>query len=409
MRNAVTEGESVDHIVIRSNYDTPFEAVSERHIVPPKTSQTMAEEHHLFDNTGSGLVDKNAYSVIVPRESGIITGKPDPDNHDLPYVDEDKFELPYLPDPFSRKAVINGFPGIAGAFPVSFGYSEGAVWPDALPFRLLLAEDTTPKIDFNEGERVLEMRLPKAEVAKVKLASGMLKDEVMQMGLIHWIIEAGKNETPSLALAIDGRHWMLTPYRILTLVHAVRQPLLTPEFDQLIVPRSIGQTFATLQDRHMRVSIKSTVKLDMIADWTENIDPLGESGPRVLTINARPFDFPVEQDLKIEEEDRIYLHGRHEFGDTKYRKVTYSALATTRFGEYFRKRLKDVKLSSDTPFSLSSERLVEGSETVRLADNTASFKPYDVKKQIRGLCDGLYRRQHTAHLFLRDNQRHSSK
>ena len=76
-------------------------------------------------------------------------------------------------------------------------------------------------------------------------------------------------------------------------------------------------------------------------------------------------------------EDRIYLHGTHEFGDTKYRKVTYSAIATTRFGEYFRRRNKEVKLAASTPFSLSGKRLVEGSETVRLADNTASFKPYD--------------------------------
>ena len=57
-----------------------------------------------------------------------------------------------------------------------------------------------------------------------------------------------------------------------------RQPLLTPEFDQFFVSRGIGQTFATLYDRLMKVSIKSTVKLDIIGDWTENIDPLGEDG-----------------------------------------------------------------------------------------------------------------------------------
>ncbi|MDD4923243.1 MAG: hypothetical protein PHF74_00195 [Dehalococcoidales bacterium] len=382
MRKPITEGESVDHIVIRSNYNTPFEAISERHIVPPKTSQTMAEEHHLFDDPGSGLVDKNAYSVIVPRESGIITGKPDIENHDLPYVDEDELELPYLPDLFSRKAVFNGFPGVAGAYPVSFGYSEGARWPDALPFRLIMAEGDTPKVSFHDGARVLEVLLPKAEVARVKLASGMFKDDVMQMGLIQWILEAGKDENPSLVLAVEGRHWMLTPYRILTLVHAVRQPLLTPEFDQFFVSRSIGQTFANLQDRVMRVSRKSTVKLDIIADWTENIDPLGETGPRMLTINARPFDFPVDQTLKEgEAQDRLYVHGRHEFGDTKYRRVTYSAIATTRFAEYFRKRIKDARLTADSPFALSSERLVEGSETVRLADNTASYKLYDARNK----------------------------
>jgi hypothetical protein len=38
---------------------------------------------------------------------------------------------------------------------------------------------------------------------------------------------------------------------------------------------------------------------------------------------------------------------RHEFGDTKYRKVQYQALATTRYAEYFRER-KEITFSSDT-------------------------------------------------------------
>ena len=44
------------------------------------------------------------------------------------------------------------------------------------------------------------MRLPKAEVARVKLSSGMLKTEAIQMGLIQWIMEAGKDEDPALRL-----------------------------------------------------------------------------------------------------------------------------------------------------------------------------------------------------------------
>ncbi len=110
MRSRITEGESVDHVVIRSNYDRPFEAASERHIVPPKVSQSLAEEHKLFDDAQSGLVDGNAYPVIVPKESGVITGIPDPDNQNHPYVDEDKLELPWLPDLFARRAVLRGIP-----------------------------------------------------------------------------------------------------------------------------------------------------------------------------------------------------------------------------------------------------------------------------------------------------------
>ena len=99
MRNVVTEGESVNHIVIRSNYDKPFEEISERHVLPPKTSQTMAEEHHLFDDIGSGMVDKNAYGIIVPREKRdhhrpTGSGQPRP-----ALYDKDIIKVPYLPDP----------------------------------------------------------------------------------------------------------------------------------------------------------------------------------------------------------------------------------------------------------------------------------------------------------------------
>ncbi|MDD5498997.1 MAG: hypothetical protein PHI10_05895, partial [Dehalococcoidales bacterium] len=376
MRRPITEGESVNHVVIRSNYDQPFEAVSERHILPPKISQTVAEEHAMFDYP-DGLVGEGAYKMIVPREAGVIIGEPDPDNHNQPYVNEDNIELPYLPDVFARRAVLQGFPGVNGPYQVSFGYSEGIKWPDALPFRLVLGEADVAKINFNESSRVLEVLLPKAEVARLRLSSAMEKDDAVQMGLVQWLIEAGKNENATLALAVEGRHWMLTPWRNFTLVHAVRQPLLTPEFNQLFVSRSVDQTFATIQDRMARVSRKSTVKLDVTASWQETIDPIGEPGPKVLSINARPFEQAVTLAPKTDEEERFHLDGRHEFGDTRYRRVTYSLIATTRFAEYFRRRDKTVRLSGDGLFLLTSNSIVEGSETVRLAGKEQTYRGYD--------------------------------
>jgi hypothetical protein len=377
MRHRRTEGDSVEHLVIRSNYDQPIERVTERHIVPPKTSQTMAESHGLFDDPRNGLVDRNAYDAIVPREGGIITGTPDELNNNQPYVDKDKLELPYLPDVFSKQAAFQGLPRVNGPFTVDFGYDEGTVWPDALPFRLLLGENDTPEVYFDKTSRVLEVLLPKAEVVKVRLSSALHKDDTAQMGLIAWIIESGQDATLAVAQAVQGRHWMLTPYRTLTLVHAVRQPLLTPEFDQLFVSRNIGQTFASVSDRVMRISRKSTVKVDILASWQEPVDVLGEPAPRTIQVAARPFDFPVTQAKDTAEEETFYVHGDHEFGDTKYRRVTYSAVATTRFAEYFTQRQKDVKLAGSSPYSLSKEGIVESSEAVSLADKSATFKRYD--------------------------------
>ena len=45
-----------------------------------------------------------------------------------------------------------------------------------------------------------------------------------------------------------GTHWMVTPFRELTLVHAVRQPLLRPKFTSLAVSpaRALAATFAAV-------------------------------------------------------------------------------------------------------------------------------------------------------------------
>jgi hypothetical protein len=378
MRNKRTEGESVERLVIRSNYNEDIEVVNERHIVPPKSSQTMAEEHQLFDSADSGQVDASAYDLITEKEYGIIEGTPDPDNYNSPYVDEDNLKLPYLPDVFSRGAVLRGIPNISGPYIVDFGYDSISKWPYGLPFRLVFGESTTPKVDFDDENRILQILLPKAEVAKVRLSSRMSKDDAMQMGLVNWIIESGQDATYALKLADEGCHWMLEPYRILTLVHAVRQPLLTPEFsDQLGMTRSVGDTFANLHDRMFQVNRKSTSKLDIIATWNETLDPLGEIAPRMISGKARPFVFPVPLASDEEEEEILYVHGQHEFGDTKYRSVTYSAIATTRFGEYYLQRNRSVQLSGTDIYTLDSKGIVESSEAVRLADNTANYKRYD--------------------------------
>ena len=49
---------------------------------------------------------------------------------------------------------------------------------------------------------------------------------------------------------IAGVHWMVTPFRKLTLVHAVRQPLLRPKYNNLKIDpiASSGDTFAMLHD-----------------------------------------------------------------------------------------------------------------------------------------------------------------
>ena len=67
MQAVRTEGESVEHLVIRSiDETTPPGTVlpDERWVAPPKTSALQAEQHGMFDVAGTGM-DKTAYEMIA--------------------------------------------------------------------------------------------------------------------------------------------------------------------------------------------------------------------------------------------------------------------------------------------------------------------------------------------------------
>jgi hypothetical protein len=140
--------------------------------------------------------------------------------------------------------------------------------------------------------------------------------------------ESSTKTTSLLRLSSEGRHWMIAPFRELVLVHAVQQPLIIPEFRNLSAGKAIGRTYASLGDK-FPISGKSTAKVDILAEWSEPLDALSEPEWQSVPGKAHVSEIPVEDDA-----DDLSLGERHEFGDTKYRRVTYSAVATTRFREY---------------------------------------------------------------------------
>jgi len=334
-----TPGESLNRIVVRSNFNTHIAGVSERHLAPPKTSETMAEEHGMLD-TPSGPPDKAAYPMLVNKDGSF---NQDPAHPDEPSPQpEAQLTLPYLPDPFAPGA----------AFATLHGTAPGTVWkqaftgtwPEILPFRLVLDEGAGPPV-FTESatERVLRVRLPKAEIAVVEL-SGYLTDDdttkpprmLSQMQIWQWIVE---EDPPNLSdlrrLALDGGHWMLTPPKTLTLVHAVQQPLIEPEFQDLTVERSLAQTFASLIDA-FPISGKSTIRVDIQGTWTEPVDDLSDAAqPVILNGSAQAFQVPIAATDTVAFIDNAHAANKHEFHDTRHRTVNYTATATTRFREYF--------------------------------------------------------------------------
>jgi hypothetical protein len=380
-----TEGESDVRIVIRSNWNEDASAPSERHIAPAKTSQRMAEQHGMFDVGSPSTLDKAAYGVIVAREDKTFTdvGALDAGDPGWVYVDKAMLPLPYLPDPFARGAAFRGLPGTTGVKTYVFG--ADAEWPDYEPLRLVVEEPPAPNQlgpaaapEFTETttprERVLRVQLPKGDVVRVRLSSTLLLDDLAKLGVWDWTAGAVPNQ-----VGVDGGHWMVTPFRVLTLVHAVRQPLATPELEFFHVVRSPGQTFAVLEDRRLKFSRKSTGKLELFATWDEHVDDgPGTPAPTIRHVE-RSFAVRAKLDRQIGKtgtplpEDYMLLEERHEFHDTIHRDVTYRAVATSKFTEYFTQRtsLKVASVPSSVVLDTGGKGLMPGSVSVRDAAGKA--------------------------------------
>ena len=342
----LTPGESGNRIVIRSNFNTHIAALSERHIAPPKTTIEMAETHGMLD-TPTGPPDKALYAMLVSKD-GSFPVSSDPKNLGQPVpFPGPQLTLPYLPDPFASGATFAMLPGATAGSVFEVPFS--GTWPNTKPFRLVLDEGSgQPVFTETATERVLRVHLPKAEMVTVPMSCFLTDDpttkppNMLSTMKIWQLIEAAN--PPNLAvlrtLALNGRHWMLTPPRLLTLVHAVQQPLIEPQFQHLEAAKALGQTYATLTDE-FPVDGKSTIKLDVQATWNDPIDDLSDAPQPVVQVGAvRAFEVPTEPNdgVCVIDDNQLatkHFSSRHEFHDTRHRNVTYTAVATTRFKEYF--------------------------------------------------------------------------
>jgi hypothetical protein len=420
-RQRFNEGESLEHLVIRSrtDADTAGEAVAltamsagasysatcERHVVPPKTSQSMAEMSGLLDASFGTHTAFDLTYEIARREKGRLTDPDDPNSPNVetvasgsaesPYVvhHEAQLTVPYLPDPFSAGAALFGLPhqtlpaAVDSSGGLAFGPSTlppgtlnelggssvhisfGDRWPERVPFRLVLTEagnDAAPAAPtWDPTTRELTVFLAKAEQVTFQLASFMKDTDLGQMGIWQWLAEEKVPGIGEIQTAVEGGRWQLTPARTISLVHAVEQPLVAPQLESLDTPRDPGDTVAYIAAR-IPVHGQSTSKIDLMASWSEDVDPPGS--PR-QQLNAHVFAVPIHLpgdgppdpgDLLIPpgvvpvvpiaaydpSADVLHLQGnfprqglnvlsRQHFGDTKHRTVDYQASATTRFGEYF--------------------------------------------------------------------------
>lgn len=358
---------NVTNLVGHTDPGTAYITRDDRHLAPPKTSQQMAEWHGMFDDAfgdGASAVDRDAAFVLSELADGTfmqpgigaVVTNPDPaqtptdltapgfakgdtlKSGEYVLLTPDLVDLPYLPDVFARGMSMVGLPGTTGV--TTFDWSGS--WPKLEPIRLRIVEGSGPPTLVG---RELTVLLEKAELAEVRLSSFFGERDLDQMGipsLAPFATAATRKE------ALDGLHWMLTPASTLVLVHAVEKPLVPPT---IVVPavgvkRQSGDTFAVLEgtiDNHAA----STGRLDVAATWPQWVDDPIRPEPIIQDGASHVGNFLIERHETSASTGRDDIPGsfihelRHEFGDTKHRRVTYTATATTRYREYFPTEVTD--------------------------------------------------------------------
>ncbi|QDY75701.1 hypothetical protein [Streptomyces qinzhouensis] len=391
-----TQGESLALLVIRGNYSAPATGFCERRIVPRRISPATAERHGMYDVTPTpvnpGGMDRPAYSEIVRRDTaGFTGGGEDPGGWgDTPYFDRPLLEVPYLPDVLARGAAFRGLPGLPPdeVFPVAF--DDRLSWPRRAPFTLRL-ENGSGAPEYDRVRRVLTVRLPPGRSADVVCSSRIDEGDLDVLGIWQWFADSGLTPPPGTTvddlrgLAAQGQLWQLTPRRPLRLTHAVRQPVTPAAFGKPIAVRVPGDTFARIVDV-LTLDRASTAKVDFRAEWTEPGDapvdpaPVVRSGRAHLTTLATAPDDP--------DGDRLRLDARHEFHDTRHRTVTYTAVAATRFGDFFTETARAVLTGTD-PVVIAPGGFASGTLTVL---NPADGRVYDPAEYEADPATGAIRR-----------------
>lgn len=468
---ALTEpGSAVDRLVIRTwndgiaNDAIPADTTAaDRHLLPPRISVEMGEQLGMFDdNAGKLKSDPATWQLIAARDAGELNQAPIAIAGGAPQTfpvepGEIIAALPYLPDPLAEGAALRDLPGTpqsvlarvglataAGSIPCTplsgvnprpgsatlISFDGGNGWMSRAGIRLALAEPAPDQAGarphWDPDGRCLTVYLPKGEIAIVPLSSFQTPEGLELMGQWSWLrqyIELITLFAPQpqylqpgaavdrinhiLQRVVEGGHWMLNPPLLLTLVHAVQQPLGEPRFVALNVDhkddppdmpsqpekwqtaaardesdpidmspmtawRGFGATDAHLLGG-LKIHAPSSGQIDLLAEWSEPVDDVSQESWQMVSRAAHVETIPVPamqegyleasgkehrlvgyydsengQIAFVRKGDRggpvvdgasatYFLDAapRHQFNDSRRRKVSYTAVASSRYREYF--------------------------------------------------------------------------
>ena len=301
--NELKDGEFLERLVIRSNFDKSvaeyenenktgsksFENYSERFLLPPKNSQQIAENHGKFELAFGNNPDaaKQIYQIITTHE-GLY--QQDEKNKEKIYNRSD-VEIIYLPDPMAAGVSLFVAEGYETTHTQQFEprlfsfFSKGEIQPKntndvSIPddwynsgFITIRLEEGELNTKWDASDKVFTVFLPKGIRTRIRFSTFWREEDMKKLSAI-W--EMVKNDKPgNLAelekLAVSGQHWMISPSSEFELVHAVQQPVDAPVIEKLIPDRDFSATFALINTK-FDIHGESTEKVEFQATWTDPLD-----------------------------------------------------------------------------------------------------------------------------------------
>jgi len=388
--NKMKDGESSEMMVIRSNENITVEeyekttagnkyiADAVRHVKPPRCTVERATAHGMLDK---GFGQANAaqaatyYQKIIAEKDPLFKEEDNSPNLQIYNPDQQTFPVEYLADPMA--AGVTFFISTNDPNPklpdpevvtkrVSFYFDEEVTtaaqlnkkatteeWFNPKTFRILLREGN-PAVKWEASSRTLNVTLQKGVIFRMNYASFWRPDDLIKLsGILDMM---GMN---TLAGAVGkriagGQHWMFSPWRQISFVHAVQQPISVdasgkkyPAIVNIVPDRDYGDNFSWLNTQ-LLVHGPSTGQFDLDADWQDWIDDVEEPALQIVDVKAKVFHFTTLYKVF----DYVFgnINGiknnpfpalKHTFNDTKHRFINYHSIATTRYREYFFNLIKD--------------------------------------------------------------------
>ncbi len=194
---------------------------------------------------------------------------------------------------------------------------------------------------WDDERRILTVYLPKGEMAVLRYASFWRPADLQSQSGVFAMLNEGNPAAPARDFALKSLHWMVSPWRRITLVHALQQPLTAPNIVKKGNVEVNPPGSMEIPRRPCFSSSKPTrrapEKVALLAFWNEYVDDLTE-----VKANLEPSTADVQSLLLDYNDDTTdWGTGRtnrpviHRFQDTKHRKVRYTPIAATRYREYF--------------------------------------------------------------------------